>query len=258
MLKCTILGCGGSSGVPQLACSCVVCSSNDPRNKRTRVSILVESENTKIMVDTSPDFRMQVLDNKITDIDAILYTHDHSDHVNGIDEIKPIAVPKMRRDGEPMKAYMSEETASTLVEERYKYIFKQQSAVYLPYLSPVIFKNNEMLKVKDLEIQTFTQHHKKVITTGFRFGDIAYSTDVNEFPEESFEMLKGVKVWIVDCLRYYWAPTHSHLDMTLRWINRVKPKLAILTHMAHDIDYNEIIKIIPKNVIPAFDGMVIS
>ncbi|KIE04587.1 Metal-dependent hydrolases of the beta-lactamase superfamily I [Candidatus Jidaibacter acanthamoeba] len=250
-MKCTILGCGGSNGVPEIGCECVVCKSENPKNHRTRVSILVESDNAKILVDTSTDLRQQALNNKIKYVDAVLYTHDHADHVAGIDDIKLLS-----KDKKPIPAYMDERTHAFLMQ-RFPYIFKQFSPLYPPRLTSVIIKTDENFMVGDIRVQSFPQIHGGIHSLGFKFGNLTYSTDLNKIPELSYKLLEGTEVWILDCMRYYWMPSHAYLELILNWVARVKPKLTVLTHMAHTMEYDELKRILPKHIIPAYDGMVI-
>jgi phosphoribosyl 1,2-cyclic phosphate phosphodiesterase len=252
-MKCTILGCGGSLGVPQLLCECYVCTSTNPKNKRTRSSIYLEYGNTKILVDTSPDFKQQVLTYGIKQIDAILYTHAHSDHISGIDDIRPIVAHYSNK----IDAYLNAQTYDG-IKGTFEYIFKTKGPVYKPVLVPTIIENYSKFTVGDIDIITFEQDHGAMDSLGFRFGDLAYSTDFKELPKKSLKALEGIDTWIIDCLRYAWAPTHLFYERTLDYIEQIKPKRAILTHMAHDIDYEELKKILPTYVEPAYDGMVIT
>ena len=246
-MNITILGCGGSQGVPHIGCNCYVCGSDHPKNKRKRVSIFIETEKTKILVDTSPDLRQQCLENNITHLDAIIFTHDHSDHVAGIDEVRALCKNKMLID-----AYVDDQTFASL-SLRYNYIFEKIDPLYFPSLNRKKLESSQM--IGDIEVKAFNQLHGSLISQGLRFGNAAYSTDFNLIPEESMHQLENLDIWIVDCLRYSYAPTHSYLEKTLLLIERLKPKLAVLTHMGHDIDYDEISKILPKNVIAGFDNM---
>jgi phosphoribosyl 1,2-cyclic phosphate phosphodiesterase len=215
-----------------------------------RTSILVESDSTKILVDTSPDLREQAIKHKIRSLDAVVYTHFHSDHVAGIDDLKGI-----KSNSGKLMAYANQETYDSLLKS-YEYAFKQATPIYPPMLEMNIIKNKSEFIVGDIQISTFEQDHNYMTSLGIRFGDLVYSTDACHLDEEAFNAIHGVKIWIVDCLRYSWAPTHSYLEKTLNWIERVKPKLAILTHMSHDMEYNELKKLLPSNVVPAYDGMV--
>ena len=248
-MKVTILGCGSSQGVPYIACQCYVCASNNTKNKRRRASILVETGKTKILVDTSPDLRQQCLENNIKAIDAIIFTHDHFDHVGGIDDTRGLC-----KNETPIDTYIDDATFSSL-SCRYEYIFYKNNPLYLPTLKRKKLQKSQT--IGDIKVKAFEQKHGKAISQGLRFGDIAYSTDFNYIPKQSIAELQNLKIWIVDCLRYYYALTHSYLERTLLLIEQIKPKLAILTHMGHDIDYDEISKILPLNVIPGFDNMKI-
>jgi len=255
MIKCTILGCGGSMGVPQIGCQCSVCSSNAPKNSRLRSSILIESENTKILVDATPDLRQCALKYNISKLDAVIITHAHSDHFSGIDDLKPI----YHNGGcEPIKTFLTQETYDR-IGFSYDYIFNNVgSPIYKPILDKNIIQEFDVLQIGDITIQLFPQIHGENMTSlGLRIEDFAYSTDVNEFPDKSYDVLKGVQTWIVDCLRYHYAPTHATFEQTLKWIEEISPKQAYLTHMAHEIDFNEISKILPSGVAPLYDGKII-
>lgn len=249
-MQCTILGCGGSGGVPQINCHCVVCTSDNPKNKRLRCSILIESETTTILIDTSPDLRQQALQNHITSIDAVLYTHAHSDHIVGVDDVRFLS-----HHDTPIDAFMEQHVAQAM-EQKFPHIFKQLSKWYKPRLTSKVFDIADgMFMVGDIAVLPLNQIHGGITSCGFRCNDIAYSTDCNALPESAFKVLAGVKIWIVDCLRYHCAPTHSNLEKTLGWIARIKPDLAILTHMDHNIEYEELITLLPAGVVPAYDGM---
>lgn len=254
-MKCTILGCSGSLGVPQLLCDCCVCTSSNPKNTRSRSSILIQSDTTNILVDATPDFRTQAFVNKISRVDAVLLTHPHADHIAGLDDYKPFTFGR----GELVPTYMTEHTYEH-VFLGHNYLFDDKAtpkSLYKP-----IFKNNiieyfKSFKVGDITIQPFQQFHAEITSAGFRFGKLAYSTDCTGFPDQSFEILQDLDIWIIDCLRYHFSYPHSAYETTLNLIEKVKPKQAILTHMAHEMDYDELIRILPKNVTPAYDGMVL-
>lgn len=248
-MQVTILGCGSSHGVPSINCDCFVCKSENIKNKRKRASIFVETQKTKIIVDTSPDLRQQCLENDIRGIDAIIYTHDHSDHVAGIDDVR-----RLCKNRQPIDAYIDDATFDNL-NKRYDYIFQTSDPLYYPLLKRIKFEPFQ--KIGDINVVAFDQIHGSIISQGIRLDNVAYSTDFNEIPEESLAKLENLDVWIVDCLRYSYAPTHSYLEKSLLLIERVKPKLAVLVHMGHEIEYEEISKILPKNIIAAYDNMKI-
>ncbi len=262
-MKITILGCGTSSGVPVIGCDCKVCSSDLSRNKRTRVSALIESENTRVLVDTSPDLRSQLLQAGVTKIDAVLYTHAHADHVHGIDDLRSINFLAKT----PIRAYGSSETLKS-IKERFNYAFinSSQANNYTNYWSrPAIIsnelpnKNKGKFKVGGLNIEYFEQSHGKLHTTGYIFNSIAaYSTDFNHIDMNALTNLRYIPLWVLDCLGYDEHPTHSNLSNTLSYIECVKPKLAVLTHMSHQLDYQILQDETPPNVVPGYDGMVIN
>jgi phosphoribosyl 1,2-cyclic phosphate phosphodiesterase len=257
-LKITMLGCGASSGVPAIGCKCAVCSSNDPRNKRTRVSIVVESATTRILVDASPDLRQQLLAFGETKFDAVVFTHEHADHMHGIDELRSL---NWHKNG-PLDAYGD---ARTLAEakRRFGYAFEPPGPMtgkglwVVPVLVPKTIEPGVKFRIGDIDVVAFVQIHggDRDPTLGLRFGDFAYSTDVKEMPEAAFEALAGIDSWIVDCLQEEPNWAHSHLAQTLAWIERVGPRRAVLTHMNHRVDYAAWAKKLPDGVEIGFDQM---
>lgn len=256
-MKITILGCGNSLGVPIIGCDCAVCSSPNPKNKRMRVSVAVEVDGLQLIIDTSPDFRQQILQAGIKKIDAVLYTHDHADHVHGIDDLRAFNFGS----DNSIPIYGNEEAISS-IKRRFAYGFTQKQAkntIFCPNLEGIELKTAEITEflVQNTKIIAFEQTHGKTKSTGYRIGNFAYSTDVNELSEKAFEALAGVEIWVVDCLRYELSYSHSYLEQTLGWIERVKPKTAILTHMAHEFDYEKLSKELPDGVFAGYDGMVV-
>jgi len=271
--RVTILGCGSSGGVPRFggedgAGEWGACDPGEPKNRRTRCSILVQRAHpekgydphlaTGLLVDTSPDMRAQLLAAKCARLDGVLFTHDHADQSHGIDDLRIFALQMRKR----VPVYIDDATAGTL-EDRFHYCFVQKPGSYYP---PILDKKTTPPPGKGFEIagpsgaiacQAFLQEHGPVNSLGFRFGDLAYSSDVVGLPEESFDILKGVKIWIVDALQYKPHATHAHLDMTLNWIARVKPQRAILTNLHVPMDYQTLRRELPDGVEPAYDGMVI-
>jgi phosphoribosyl 1,2-cyclic phosphate phosphodiesterase len=252
-MRVTVLGCGWSSGVPIVGCTCAICRSDNPRNRRRRVSILVEEGATRLLVDSSPDLRAQLLDAGVSRLDAVLYTHLHADHVHGIDDLRAI---NFHIKG-PLPAYGSGPTMKA-IEARFPYAFGARKP-QAPWFAPSLLAReiDGRFAIGEVEIDVFDQLHGPEVTTGYRFGSVAYSTDVKELPDNAFEKLENLKLWIVDCAGEKPHPTHSHLEQTLAWIERVKPKLAVLTHMSHNLDYDHLRAILPAGVLPAHDGMVI-
>ncbi|NIA67753.1 MBL fold metallo-hydrolase [Pelagibius litoralis] len=262
-MKLTVLGCGGSGGVPvagrEAGGTWGVAKPDNPKNRRSRVSVLIEGEEgpdgarDRILIDTSPDLRQQILDNGITALDAVLYTHAHADHCHGLDELRGIVYSRRR----PIDAYMDARTRAALTT-RFDYAFSSSRAA--DNLYPALLEDHVIdgdFHVGSIPVTPFTQQHGPDSSLGFRCGDIAYSTDASDLDEAAFAVLEGVKLWVVDCLRDDPHPTHSHVAQTLEWIARVKPERAILTHMNERLDYDELRSRCPPGVEPGYDGLVI-
>jgi phosphoribosyl 1,2-cyclic phosphate phosphodiesterase len=252
----TILGCGGSGGVPLIGCKCAICCSTDIRNKRTRVSVLVQDGTTTLLIDCSPDFRQQALMHGISRLDAVIATHGHADHIHGIDDLRAV---NYHMAG-PIALYAQDDTLAAL-RTRFGYCFAEAAPEKSIWVKPMLQANvvttQDTVTIGTLTVQCFPQVHGKAEILGLRIGDFAYSTDVKYLPEEAFAVLAGVKLWVVDCLREEMAPTHSHLAQTLEWIERVRPQRSILTHMDHTLDYSTLAAKVPVGVEPAYDGLVL-
>ena len=248
-MKVTILGCGTSGGVPRVGNYWGICDPSEPRNRRLRSSILVQSDTTNLLVDTTPDLREQCLAANLMRLDAALYTHDHADHVNGIDDLRGFMVLQ----GGRIPVYGDQATIQS-INQRFSYIFA--SAQNYPPIAEAHMIDGPF-QVGDIDIVPFRQRHGGMESLGFRFGNIAYSTDLNDLPAESFEKLRELDIWIVDALRPKPHPTHTHLEQTLNWIAELQPKRAILTHMTWDMDYATLCAELPDGVEPAYDGMII-
>lgn len=252
-LSVKILGCGSSSGVPAIGNFWGVCNPNNPKNRRLRSSILIKSEKTSLLFDATPDLRQQLLNSKVKHLDAILITHAHADHIHGLDDIRFLNVL--------MKSHLNLYATGQVImdiKKRFEYVFEDLSPkangfYYKPCLIPNTIKNS--FKINELEIDFFEQDHGFSKSTGFRVNNVGYSTDVINLNENAFEKLRGIELWIVDCLRVKPHSTHSHLEKTLKWIEKLKPKKAILTHMNTDTDYDEISKLLPKGCEAGYDGL---
>lgn len=249
-MKVTILGCGASPGVPRIDGSWGDCDPAEPKNRRSRGSILVETDTTRLLVDTSPDLRQQFISNGITEIDAILWSHDHADQTHGIDDIRFLAYAARRQ----IPAYGDRFTLDRL-ERKFGYCFHKSSDGYPPIIETSLIDGP--FRVGDIDVQPIQQQHGRIHSLGFRFGDFAYSNDVSSLDDEAFAALAGIRLWVVDALRYLPHPSHSHLDQTLAWIARVRPERAVLTNMNIELDYNRLRAELPAGVEPGYDGMVL-
>jgi phosphoribosyl 1,2-cyclic phosphate phosphodiesterase len=253
-MKVTVLGCGGSGGVPLIGGNWGRCNPDNPKNRRRRVSVLVEHDGHTIVLDTSPDFRAQMLDAEVKSLDAILYTHDHADHTQGIDDVR--FMRGFNKD-ERIRAYGAPHTLGTLTE-RFPYVFNQMTDgsghLYKPFLEARTVSGP--FELCGLPVTPFEQEHGfGTKSTGYRVGPMAYSTDVVELPEEAFDILQGLDLWIVDCLRFEPHITHANFDKAIGWIERLKPRHAILTHLNHQADYDAIKEKCPPGVEPGYDGL---
>lgn len=258
--KFTILGCGTSTGVPRIGPNWGACDPENPKNYRRRCSLLVqrhgEDGQTSVLVDTTPDLRVQLLDVKISWLDAVFYTHDHADHIHGIDDLRGVFFNGRRR----VDVYHDAHTGEAL-RHRFGYCFESPPGSNYPsILNGHDIQHGESQAISgeggEITVLPFTQYHGEINSLGYRFGNVAYSPDVNGLPDESMRLLEGLDVWIVDALRPVPHPSHFSLEETLEAIERVKPKRAILTHMHIDMDYGTLIKELPEGVEPAYDGMV--
>jgi phosphoribosyl 1,2-cyclic phosphate phosphodiesterase len=249
-MKITILGCGSSGGVPLITGDWGACNPNNPKNRRRRASILIQVAGKNILIDTSPDLREQLLAAGVWNIDLVLYTHDHADHIGGMDDLRQIYMKTQRS----IPVYADTATLTHL-KKTYSYIFTTLDTLY-----PAFLEGREIEGIIDFEaiqIIPFLQHHGHRSSLGFRIGDFAYSTDLIDMPEESYRMLQGLKLWIVDCLRDEPHVSHAHFDQTICMIERIQPERAILTHMTHSLDYDELRSRLPPGIEPAYDGMVL-
>jgi phosphoribosyl 1,2-cyclic phosphate phosphodiesterase len=252
-MRVTVLGCGPSTGVPVIGGNWGRCDPNDPRNRRRRVSVLVQVGGVVILIDTSPDLREQLLDAGVSWIDAVVMTHAHADHLHGIDDLR--SVNRLMRSAIPLHA-----DRQTLAEigRRFDYVLKpveEPGRYYKPTLVP--HEITGPFEIRGISVLPFVQDHGFSATLGLRIGGFAYSTDVTELDDKAFAALDGIELWIVDCLRREPHPTHSHLAKTLSWIARVRPRRTVLTHMDQSLDYSELCSELPNGVEPGYDGLVI-
>jgi phosphoribosyl 1,2-cyclic phosphate phosphodiesterase len=255
----TILGCGSSGGVPRLGGDWGDCDAGNPKNRRRRCSLLIERDGpagtTRVLIDTSPDMRDQLLDAGIGTLDAVVYTHSHADHVHGIDDLRQIVFNLRRR----LPVWADAHTTEALMD-RFAYAFIQaEGSDYPPILDLHAIRGPITIAGAggDITLTPFTVEHGNIPALGFRIGSLAYLPDVSEIPDAVWPQLANLQVWIVDALRRKPHPTHAHLARTLEWIARVKPARAIITNMHIDLDYATLVAELPAGVEPAFDGMVV-
>lgn len=255
-LKITVLGCGPSGGVPMIGCHCDVCLSDNPKNKRLRASILVESATTRILVDFGPDIRQQALRHHIDYIDAALLTHAHADHFHGIDDIR-----YLYRDAElPVVIHGGREHLNE-VSTRFSYTFKRAGNRIRPELIASPLDEGDEVMIGDIPVRPFRAPHGGMDVLGFRFGKFAYLTDCHDMPKVAQDIVRGAEVFLVEAYQLERfetrRPIHATIDQTLDWIKKTGVKQAYLTDMYHYVDYDRIQEYLPKNVKPSYDGMVI-
>ncbi len=257
----TILGCGSSGGVPRVGGGWGACDPAEPKNRRRRCSILIRQESdagaTQVLVDTSPDVREQLIDAGVTHLDGIVFTHDHADHTHGIDDVRPLVITMRRR----IDAFMDEATARGVVG-RFGYIFRTpDGSSYPPILSERRIEAGTPFEIGGaggmMPLVPFRLTHGEIDALGLKLGRVAYTPDVSAIPHESLDDLAQLDVWIIDALRIMPHPSHFHLAEALGWIERMKPRRAVLTNMHNDLDYRTLLKELPPHVTPAYDGMVI-
>ena len=248
-MKVTILGCGPSWGLPSLINGYGETDPREPKNRRTRSSILLEDKGLRILFDTDPEIREQLLKIGNPKIYSICYTHAHYDHMGGAEEFSMLK----RELHEILHVYARPKDISRL-KERMPYIFKskEDKVIKVHYIKP--YKN---FTIGHLNIMPIPQQHATCGSIGFRIGDFAYCTDVKSIDPEGWECLKGIKTWILGCVTINENPRHVHLAEALKWIKKLKPKQTYLTHLGPSMDYRKLKETLPKNVIPCYDGMTI-
>lgn len=256
-LEVVILGCGSSGGVPRADGDWGACDPAEPRNRRTRCSMLARKSGpegvTNVLIDTSPDLREQMLASGTTHVDAVLYTHDHADQTHGVDDLRTFAARSRRR----IPAWMDAATQASLTH-RFDYIFEMKLG-YPPLLDARgIPPHGQPWSVEGaggaVPVVTFDQAHGPIRSVGYRLGDMAYSSDVSDLDETALDAVRGCQLWIVDALRYAPHPTHAHLDRALEWIAAAEVKRAVLTNLHIDMDYRTLSAQLPAHVEVAFDG----
>lgn len=249
-MKLTILGCGTSAGVPRIGNAWGDCDPTNPMNRRSRVSIIVESPTTRILVDTSPDLRNQFLDNDIDHIDAVIWTHDHADHCHGIDDLRAV----FHKTRQAIPAYARPETINSL-KQRFAYAFTGHK--YYPSICDARSLVGATT-IGDIGLTFVDQPHGSITSAGFRFEydgkSICYATDFGEITDGMRQLYKSTDLFVVDALREKPHPTHAHLDLTMELINTINPGFSLLTHMDNSMDYARLIDRLPRHIAPAYDG----
>ena len=248
-MNVTFLGTGTSVGVPAVGCDCETCLSADPRDKRLRTSVLVESNGQNILIDASTDFRQQALRAGIKEIAAILFTHSHADHCFGLDDTRPI----MFKHG--AIACFATETTWQGLRRIYAYVFEPAPYPGVPRIIPHRIEGD--FNLLGLDVAPLTVIHGRLPVTAFRIGRFAYVTDCNEIPDETCARLSGLDMLVIDALRFKKHPTHMTLDDALGYIKRLRPRRALLTHISHDIKHEETSGHLPENVEIAYDGLTL-
>jgi phosphoribosyl 1,2-cyclic phosphate phosphodiesterase len=258
-LALTILGCGSSAGVPRPALGWGACDPKNPKNRRRRCSLLAERNGeggvTRILIDTSPDLREQLIDADVDHLDAVFLTHEHADQTHGIDDLRSVVLHQRRR----IMVYLNQSTADHILL-RFSYCFvAPEGSDYPPILDSHLIQAGERRTIEGkggpLTISPFMMRHGNVPALGYRIGDAAYTPDVSDIPRESWRFLENLDLWIIDGLRYAAHPSHFSVNDALAWIDRFKPRRAIITNMHSDLDYEVLRLSLPPNVVPAHDGM---
>jgi phosphoribosyl 1,2-cyclic phosphate phosphodiesterase len=261
-MRVVLLGTGSSAGVPLIGGAdgggnWGVCDPTEPRNRRTRASIVIESDTgTRLLVDTSPDMRNQLLACQVPSVDAVLYTHAHADHIAGIDDVRILN----RIAGRPLDALATPKALEELIR-RYAYAFRpwEPPNFFRPVLVPREIVAGETVAVAGLHVRLFDQDHGFSRSLGLRVGSFGYSTDVLDLDDTAFAALEGVDTWVVGCfLRHGPHKTHADLAQVLAWVQRLKPRRTVLTHMGTDMDWDWLTANLPPGVEPGHDGMVLT
>jgi phosphoribosyl 1,2-cyclic phosphate phosphodiesterase len=251
-MKVTFLGTGTSQGVPVIACDCAVCQSSDPKDNRLRSSVMVSFNEKNYVIDTGPDFRQQMLREKVETLSAVVYTHEHKDHVAGMDDVRAFNF-KEKRD---MQVYCTKEVQQALKRE-FSYVFNENPYPGIPKVHVNLITNRPFV-VEDLEFVPIEVLHYKMPVFGYRIGDFTYITDAKTIAENEKEKIKGTRILVVNALRLTEHISHFNLEQALAFIDEIKPEKAYLTHISHLLGLQEeISKILPENVEIAYDGLTI-
>jgi phosphoribosyl 1,2-cyclic phosphate phosphodiesterase len=250
-MKITFLGTGTSQGVPVIACSCRICSSSDLKDKRYRSSVLIEIDNKALVIDTGPDFRSQMLANHVQRLDAVLFTHEHKDHVAGLDDIRPFNFKQQA----PISVYASDRVEQAIKRE-FHYIFAEKKYPGIPEITLHKIDLAPFTLFENIQIIPIEVKHYLMPVLGFRINNFTYITDAKTIAEKEIEKIKGTEVLVINALRIESHPAHFNLDEALQFIDLIKPKKAFLTHISHLFGtHKEIEQMLPKNVYVSYDGL---
>lgn len=254
-MRFTVLGSGTSTGVPTVACECATCTSSDPRDKRLRTSLMVESESTRVVIDTSSDFRTQMLAHNVLEIDAVVYTHHHFDHIGGFDDLRPFAF----RRASAVPVFAMEETAGVL-RSTFPYAFGlvESTGASIPNVALHLIDSAPFV-IGDIEFLPIPMRHgQRMRVNGYRMGSFAYCTDTNHIPASSMRLLENLDVLILDGLRWEPHPTHFMIEESLAIVDQLRPKRTYLTHIAHQIRHAVDSAKLPSGVELCYDGLAIT
>ena len=249
-LKLTILGSGASAGTPVASCSCNVCHSTNPKNKRTRCSSIIHFPDGKnVLIDTSPDLRIQSLREKISNVDAVLFTHHHADHCHGIDDLRAFC----QKHKKQIPLYGSEYVMSQ-IESKFAYAMVEPKGFWeTPVLKPNIVSDSFQLFGQT--ITPLPVYHGKFLIYGYRIGNLAYITDVSDVPDNSMKLLEGIDTLLIDCLRYKPHHTHFNFEQSLDFAKKINARQSFFIHMTHEIDFDELQKKLPEGINAGYDGL---
>jgi phosphoribosyl 1,2-cyclic phosphate phosphodiesterase len=259
-LRATILGCGSSAGVPRIGGDWGACDPAEPRNRRSRCALLVERSGeagtTRVLIDTPPDLRNQLLAADVGLLDGVVFTHPHADHIHGIDDLRTV----VHNRGSRLPVWADAETTEVLIS-RFAYVFVQPPGSLYPPILDLKAIDGSPFTVEGaggpLSFRPVRVEHGRIEALGFRIDGLAYLPDVSAIPDDAWPALEGLDLWVLDALRRKPHPTHAHLAQSLAWIARAAPRRAVLTNMHNDLDYRTLAAELPEGVEPAYDGMAL-
>ena len=253
-MKLTFLGTGTSFGVPQIGCGCAVCRSTDPRDKRTRVGAVIEDKGTRLLIDTPPELRLQLIAAGIADVDAVLFTHDHADHTHGLDDIRAISI----RHSSPLPFYGPAETMESL-DKKFRYVFdpamKPLPGTFKPEGSVHVVEAGKRLRIGDLDVLPLEVPHGRMRVFGYRVGQVGYVTDAKSIPPAAMAALRGVDVLVLNALFRTEHPTHLSFGQAIEVAREIGAARTYLTHLTHDHAHADLESELPDGIYPAFDGL---